>query len=196
MVVSNSLADASEIPFPLSNTPVAEQDAGWTVQEKSNGPEADILGFEVQYQQDFGNGFGALFNYTYTDSEVDAVTFTDGNPVLSDSSEDSYNITGYFENNLFQARLAFNHRSEYMIRDIGAYANRLHDDFGSLDFSGSWFVNDNFTVNLDVNNILEEDVRQFGNNASPTPNSGFTGGFPLYEYETARRITLGVGFRF
>ena len=40
-------ADSSEIPFPLDNDPVAEEDAGWTVQEKTNGKSADIQGFEA-----------------------------------------------------------------------------------------------------------------------------------------------------
>lgn len=189
-------ADADEIPFDLPTAPVDERSSGWTVQEKFNGPSADIQGVELQYQQDFGNGWGALINYTYTDTDVDADTFTDGNPVLSDSSKNSYNVTGYFENNLLQARLAYNKRDEYLLRESGAYGNRLHDDYGSLDFSGAYFINDNFAVTLDVNNILQDESRQFGNNSEPTPNSGFTPGFPLYEYETARRITVGLSVKF
>ena len=105
-------------------------------------------------------------------------------------------MSGYFENDLLQARLAYNWRSEYMIRDVGAYANRLHDDFGSLDFSSAWFVTDNITINFDVINITEEDAEQFGNNQSYSPNSGFTEGFPLYAYETPRRFVLGISARF
>jgi iron complex outermembrane receptor protein len=192
-------ADSDDIPFTLVNNPPGqanEYDNGWTVQEKQNGKSADIQGFELQYQQDFGNGFGALVNYTYTDTDVDSDTFTDGNPVLSDSSKNSYNVTGYFENELLQLRLAYNERDEYLLRESGAYGNRLHDSYGSLDFSGEYFINDNFSVTLDVNNILEDESRQFGNNSQPTPNSGFTPGFPLYEYETARRITVGVSAKF
>ena len=189
-------ATAAEIPFPLSNTPVAELDGGWTVQEKTNGQEAKISGVELQYQHDFDNGFGAILNYTFTDTETDASTFTDGNPFLSDSSDDSYNITAYYENDLYQARLAYSYRGEYMLRESGSYGNRLHDDYASLDFSASWNATEYLAVTLDVNNILEQESKQFGNNTTPTPNSGFTGGFPLYEYETARRITLGLAFKF
>ena len=188
-------ASADEIPFELSNDPVAERDFGWFVQEKGNGKSATIDGFELQYQQEFANGFGAIVNYTYTDTETDADTFTDGNPYLSDSSGDSYNVTGYFENELFQARLAYNFRSEYMLRESGAYGNRLHDDYASLDFSGSYFINDNFIVTLDVNNILEDESKQFGNNQHAS-NTQFTLGFPAFEYETARRITLGLAVKF
>ena len=189
-------ADSDEIPFPLSNTPIPEADNGWTVQEKHNGKSATVDGIELQYQQDFGNGFGAIVNYTYTNSETDPDTFTDGNPYLSDSSEDSYNITGYYETDRFQVRLAYNYRGEYMLRESGSYGNRLHGDGGSLDFASAWFINDNFSLTLDINNALGEKSVQTGNNVEPPPNSGFTGGFPVFEYETARRVTVGVTAKF
>jgi iron complex outermembrane receptor protein len=193
--IAESRATADEIPFPLSNDPVAERDFGWFVQEKGNGKSAQIDGIELQYQQEFGNGFGGIVNYTYTDTDTDADTFTDGNPFLSDSSQDSYNITGYYENEMFQARLAYSHRSEYMIRESGSYGNRLHDDYNSLDFAGTYFINDNFAITLDINNILEEESKQFGNNQGAS-NTQFTLGFPAFEFETARRISLGVAFKF
>jgi iron complex outermembrane receptor protein len=186
-------ASADEIPFEL---PDYEAAFGWTVQEKDNGKSAEINGFEVIYQQDFGNGWGVTGNYTYTDSDVDEGTFTDGNNLLSDSSQDVVNLSGYFENDLFQARLSYNWRSEYMIRDVGAYANRLHEDYGTLDFSSAWFVTDNITINFDVINITEEEAEQTGNNNFFTANSGFTEGFPVYSYETPRRFILGVSARF
>jgi iron complex outermembrane recepter protein len=193
---SQRQADADEIPFPLDNDPVAERDAGWTVQEKNNGKSAQIEGFEVQYQHDFGNGFGVLANATFSDTDTDDDTFVDGNPYLSDSSDTTYNLSGYFENELLQLRLSYNDRSDYMIRETGSYGNRLHDDYSSLDFSGAWFVTDQITVTLDAINLTEETSYQYGNNTTATPNSGFTGDFPLFEYEMARTITLGMNFRF
>ncbi|WCL54087.1 TonB-dependent receptor [Gimibacter soli] len=188
-------ADDADVPFPGVLRP-DEIAAGWTVQEKVNGKAATAKGFEFQYQQEFGNGFGAIANYTFTDAKTDRDTFTDRNRILSDSSKHSLNLTGYYENEDFQARLAYNWRSAYMLRESGSYGNRLHDDYGSLDFSASWFITSNISLKLDVNNILEESSKQFGNNASRTPNSGFTNGFPLYEYEMPRRITLGAAVKF
>lgn len=186
-------ADASEIPFVINT---AEQAFGWTVQQYTNAKSAGIEGIELQYQQDFGNGFGALVNYTYTDTDTDKDTFVDMNPILSDSSKNSYNVTGYFENELFQVRLAYNWRSEYMIREEGAYGNRLQDAFGSLDASASWFATENISVKLDVSNLLEDGQMQYGNNKKASPLSGFSQDFPVYQYETARRVNLGVSFKF
>ncbi len=186
-------ATAAEIPFPLNPDEAA---FGWTVQEKVNGPGADINGFETQYQQDFGNGFGAMVNYTYTDTDTSSDTFTDQNTDLSDSSQHSANLAGWYENDFTQLRLAYNWRSDYMIRDVGAYANRRHDDYGTMDFSSRWFVTDNIILNFDVLNITEEDAVHTGANQFYTANSGFTDGFPVYSFETARRILLGISVRY
>ncbi|SDE02343.1 TonB-dependent receptor [Kordiimonas lacus] len=189
-------ATTAEIGFPgtMRDTEVP---FGWTVQEKINGKSANIKGFELQYQQEFANGFGTVLNYTYTDSAADdADTFTDGQEVLSDASKHSFNATGYYENEDFRARLSYNYRSKYMLRETGAYGNRLHKAYGSLDFSASYYVTSQISVNVDVINILEKSAKQFGNNATPTANSGFTGGFPLYEYEMPRRILVGVSFKY
>jgi len=186
-------ADASEIPFVIKP---AEQTFGWTVQQYTNAKTAMIDGIEVQYQQDFDNGFGALVNYTYTDTDTDKDTFVDNNPILSDSSKNSYNVTGYYENESFQVRVAYTWRSEYMIREEGSYGNRLQDSFGSLDLSGAYFLTDNITLKLDVSNLLEDGQMQFGNNKHASPLSGFSQDFPVYQYETARRINLGVSLKF
>ena len=193
VTISDSHANADEIPFAL---PDREAAFGWTVQEKDNGESAKIKGIELGYQQDFGNGFGSIVNYTWTDTGTDKETFTDGNPFLSDSSKNVYNLTGYYENEMVSVRLAYNWRSEYMIRESGSYGNRLNEDFGSLDMSAVWHATDNVDVKLDANNLLAEDAVQIGNNAENAPGTGFTPGFPLYEYETARRLNLGVSAKF
>ncbi|WP_076407841.1 TonB-dependent receptor [Shewanella sp. UCD-KL12] len=195
VTINEYRADSADIPFEGTLRP-DEEAAGWTVQEKQNGESAIIQGAEFQYQQDFGNGLGSIVNYTYTDTETGENTYTDMNPFLSDSSEHSYNVTGYFENDLFQVRLAYNWRSEYMIREQGSYGNRLHDAFGSLDLSAIWHVTDYLDIKLDGNNLLEEGSVQTGNNNFQTNRSGFTAGFPTFEYEMARRITLGASLRF
>ena len=128
--------------------------------------------------------------------KADDDTFTDGNSVLSDSSRHSYNVSGYYETDDFQVRVSYNWRSEYMLRESGAYGNRLHDDFGSLDLTAVYSVTDNIDVRFAVNNLTEESSVQKGNNNFQTNYSGFARGFPLYEYEMARRITAGVLVKF
>jgi len=193
VTISQYSATNAEIPFQGTLRP---DEQGWTVQEKSNGKAAEIQGVELQYQQDYGNGFGSLINYTYTDAQADGETFTDRNSVLSDSSRHSYNLTGFYEVEAFQIRVSYNWRSEYMLRESGSYGNRIHGDFGSLDLSAVYHVSENVDVKLDVNNLTEASSEQKGNNNFQTNYSGFAKGFPLYEYEMARRITAGVSVKF
>ncbi|KZN46090.1 TonB-dependent receptor [Pseudoalteromonas luteoviolacea] len=194
MSVSQRQATAAEIDYSLN---AEEQAFGWTVEEKRSQGSANVEGIEFQYQQDFGNGFGTVYNYTYTDTSVsDKMLFPDQNPVLADSSRHTYNITGYYENEMFEVRASYNWRSEYMIRDVGAYGNRLHDDYGTLDLSATWHVTENIDLRLSVVNLLEEDAIQEGNNNFYSENTGFTRGFPVYAYEMPRLISVGASFRF
>jgi iron complex outermembrane receptor protein len=188
-------ASSAEIGFGGDMKP-GEVTAGWTVQEKQNAKDGKVKGIELQYQQDFDNGFGVLANYTYTDTSTDKDTFKDGNPFLSDSSDNVFNASAFYENDDYSARISYNYRSEYMLREEGAYGNRLHDGFGSLDVSGVYHVNDSVDVKLDVVNLTGAASEQFGNNAMQTNGSGFADGFPLYAYEMARRINVGVSVRF
>ena len=64
---------------------------------------------ELSWQQPFLDNFGMLVNYTYADGELD-----DGGELLN-SSKNTYNVTGYFENERFSARLAYNWRSRYLM---------------------------------------------------------------------------------
>lgn len=174
-----------------------EEVFGWTVQEKNNDNKGKVKGIELQYQQDFANGFGLMGNYTYTDTSTSSDTFpSDQNPFLSDSSKHVVNASGFYENEDFSARISYNYRSEYMLREEGAYGNRLHDGFGSLDLSGVYHVNEMIDLKLDVINATGAGSEQFGNNVQQTNASGFADGFPLYAYEMATRVVAGVSVRF
>jgi iron complex outermembrane receptor protein len=138
-----------------------------------------------------------ILNYTLTDSKAnDVTTFVDGQVMLSDASKHSANASVYYEEEDFSARVSYNYRSAYMLRETGAYGRRLHEAYGTIDMSAKYNFNENITISLDVNNLLENNSIQKGNYAKPLPNSGFTKGFPLYEYETSRRIGLGISFKY
>ena len=186
-------APSAAIPYRLAGDEAAN---GWTVQELVNGDSGTIQGVEVQYQLEHSSGLGTVINYTLTDSEADdPAVFPDGQAMLSDASRHSANLTLYYESYRFRIRGSYNYRSEYMLREVGAYGNRLHDDFGTIDMSASWHFTDSLSVNFDAQNLLQQNATQSGNNAGFTPNSGFSTGFPLYEYQTAMRLMLGISYK-
>ena len=187
----------------------AQRDAGLTgirTNRQVNGENGTIEGFEIGYQQHFDflpgawSGFGMNANYTYADSEQ-----PNGNALL-DISKNTYNLQVYWENDVFQARLAYNYRDEFLsteeetrVANVGALAlnsatndetsasydptagNNYRDARGQLDFAASWAVTDNITVVSNITNLTEE------------PSLFITElGSPWYYTEADRRISFGV----
>ncbi|HEX3141458.1 MAG TPA: TonB-dependent receptor, partial [Rhizobacter sp.] len=99
----------------------------WTVNRYVNAGGGKILGLELQGNHGFGNGFGVAANYTYTDAKAPGSSYQDELNLFTGSSRHTVNMVGYFENNSYSARLAYNWRSEYMVRENGWYGNRMHD---------------------------------------------------------------------
>jgi iron complex outermembrane receptor protein len=170
----------------------------WQVASVENGSGANIKGIELQMQHAFDSGFGVAANYTYTDSEV-GDSYSDNVDMFTESSEHAYNLVGYWENDTFSARAAYNWRSEYMIRE-GAfyYGNRMHDDFGSLDLSFGMNVTDSIALSFEVVNLLEEDDVQFGAADAGTPGvkASLQEGFPAWSFEGEAIYKLGASFQF
>ncbi len=169
----------------------------WTVNSKKNGNQGSIDGIEFQLQHTWDSGFGGVFNYTYADASADASNYADHNGVLSDSSKNSINLVGFYENDTFSARAAYNWRSAYMIRETGFYSNREAQAFGTLDASFSYKVTDWATLTFDATNLLKEDSVQVGRDRGVTSVTDRTAyGYPEASYEGESRYTVGVNFKF
>jgi TonB-dependent receptor len=142
-------------------------DADWQFNLPANTPGGDVQGFEISYQQPFSflpgawSNFGAIFNYTGVESEIDyldatgaVVTTTD----LTGLSKDAYNATLYFDNKTFSARLSAAFRADYLTTVPGRNGNDVEGtvETFNLDFSSSYNINENFTVTLEALNLTEE----------------------------------------
>ncbi|MCP4325693.1 MAG: TonB-dependent receptor [Alteromonadales bacterium] len=170
----------------------------WQVSQSTNVAGGSIEGIEIQVQDAFDNGFGYSVNYTYADATSPSENYPDGNSVFSDSSEHTVNTVGFYENDNFSARLAYNWRSEYIMREApGWYMNRMHEAYGTLDFSTTWSATDYLDVTFEAANILEEDSLQTGIYADGTaPQADLEGGFPAWSFEGEATYKLGVAVRF
>lgn len=74
----------------------------------SSNQRARIQGAELSWEQPIWGGFGFQSNLSYADTSVE-----DGRPMVG-ASRKSANLVGYFENDVFSVRLAWNYRSEYV----------------------------------------------------------------------------------
>lgn len=125
----------------------------YTVTVPVNGTsKVTINGAEVggQYVLDFLPGafgnLGVVANYTYSKDSgyADRDVFTGAALSFPGLSRHSYNLSGFYEDSVFSARLSYNWRSKYLITSRGRGNNpEFGEAFGQLDVSAG--------VNLDKN---------------------------------------------
>ncbi len=182
---------------------VVEPEAGdvWTVDTLKNAGGGEIDGVELQWNHGFENGFGFVVNYTIANANAPAEAFADRIGIFTESSSDSANLVGYWENDTFSARAAYNWRSEYIIRE-GAfwYGDRYHDDYGTLDLSFGWNVAEFVSLSFEATNLFAEDDVQYGAADASAADNGIKAplleGFPAWSFEGETTYMLGVNFQF
>lgn len=124
------------------------------VTRSRNVGTADVTGIELQVQHDFGNGFGVQGNYTYTDSEV---TNSAGKTVpLNEVSKNSYNMSVYYENETFSARVAYNYRDDWMRQYNNSGSGSVNDSYSQLDASVVWHALDYLDISFEAVNLTNE----------------------------------------
>lgn len=152
-----------------------------------NGLGYTINGIEFSLQHDFG-GYGVQANYTYTDAKSDQVRdpSAPGSALVDGTSENMLNLTAYYENDVFSARLMYNFRSEWY-KGIGFSGDEIwNDDFAQWDASASYNLTDSIQLTVEGVNLLDEEVREFN-----TDNDRL-----LSLYANGRRIVAGVRMTF
>lgn len=168
----------------------------WTVNNYINAGGGTIDGIELQVNHAWDNGFGVNANYTFADGAAPAEVYTDEIGQFTESSKHTANLVGYWENDDFSARAAYNYRSEYMVREYGKYyGNRMHDDFGTLDLTFGWNATENISVRLEVVNLAAEDDVQYGAAAAGTAvKPALQDGYPTWSFKGETTYKLGVSF--
>jgi len=170
----------------------------WTVNRFKNAGGGTIDGIEFQLNHAWDNGFGVNVNYTFTEGDAPAEVYTDNIGVFTEASKHTANLVGYWENDDYSARVAYNYRSEYMVREYGKYyGNRMHDDFGTLDLTFGWNFSENIAFRLEVVNLTEEDDVQYGAAAAGTAvKPALQDGFPTWSFNGETTYKLGASFKF
>jgi iron complex outermembrane recepter protein len=129
-------------------------------------------GVELSYQQPLGSNFGMLANYTYADGALD------GGGELLNSSKNTYNLTGYFENERFSARLAYNFRSAYKA-GVDRGASQHVDGMPSLAASVNVKLGERLTLTFDALNLTNETIAMYAEN-SDRPRAFYSNGRTFY----------------
>jgi iron complex outermembrane receptor protein len=131
----------------------------FAVTKPSNVETADVEGLELAVQHMFGEtGFGAVVNATFvsTNAEYDAKKFDSSFALVGLS--DSYNIVGFYENDKYQVRLAYNYRDQFLRTVVDSEPSYV-EDYGQFDLSASYNLTENVTITFDGINITGEETR-------------------------------------
>jgi len=136
----------------------------------------------------FVRDLGLDVNYTYAPSDSNDLDPAGNSKPFPDNSEDQYNIVGWYQNEKWQARLAYNWRSERFTGDQGGIPG-YQDSIGYLDAQVTYDATDNVSIYLNGSNVTgehEEYYLDWG--------TGTTQYWQQNEFEA--RYTLGVRARF
>jgi len=141
----------------------------------------NIKGFEVAYQQPIGEYFGVSANYTYADGETSS-----GGP-LNGTSENTYNLAGFFENDRFSARVSWNWRDDFYA-GVSRTDEFYQKAVGALSASLSYRFTDWMSVSLDGLNLNDPVTKYYTNSA--------VGFLPYAQYANGRQYYLNLRFKF
>ncbi|MYM40891.1 TonB-dependent receptor [Duganella qianjiadongensis] len=142
-----------------------------------------VNGLELQWQQAFSSGFGAIVNYTYTDAKTGANAGGQKLNVVGNSRNQA-NVTGFYEKDGYSLRLSYNYRSKaYGALDEGG--QDVTSAYGQWDASASWDITPKVSLYLTAVNIGNAVIR-----------TNTTDGLPVGVYENGARYSLGIKAKF
>ncbi|WP_185906518.1 TonB-dependent receptor [Teredinibacter haidensis] len=160
------------------------------------GDSGDVSGVEIggklamsDFMSDgFFSGFGFDANYTFSPSTQQEVDVYGDELEFPDNSEHQVNLIGWYEAGGFQARVAYNYRSERLdaISQVSGFLPLYQDAISYVDMSVSYDVMDDVTVYLNGSNITssyEEYYLQWEDNYA-------------FQREYEARYTLGIRAKF
>lgn len=170
-----------EMHFNQAENAVTEYD----ISRPNNAGGAKIQGFSAAFQTNFDNGLGLVANYTYADAQADSGDH------LPYNSKNQVNLSPFYENDRFSARLTYAWRSKYYTQvDRGNYL--VTDDYDSLDASLNFKINDNLSIGLDGMNLLDSEYRSY----AEVPGVANTEKLVRGLYRTGRRYMASLRFQF
>lgn len=143
----------------------------YNVSRPQNGESAEVDGFEVGITHIWESGFGITANATFVDSDAELNANVNQSFAL-EGVGDSQNLVLFYERDRIQARIAYNNRDEFLRRiDNGFNGEPVNtEEFGQVDISASYDINDTLTVFFEGINITEEELVQNGRFANQTYN--------------------------
>ncbi|MBT9492720.1 MAG: TonB-dependent receptor [Paucibacter sp.] len=120
-----------------------------------------INGVELNAQYAFRSGFGFSANYTYVRSGLKYDNNLLGNQFALQGLSNSGNLVGFYEDQTYSARLAYNWRGEFLSgTHDGREPNPIYvEPYGQLDMNLGYKFNKNLSFQFEVINLTDEIAR-------------------------------------
>jgi TonB-dependent receptor len=185
--------------------PDCNENLDWNVNAPGNSPGGTLDGFEISYQQPFVflpgvfSNFGAIVNYTYVDAQIDYLGVVGGvttvvreNESLTELSENTSNLTLYYEDERLHARVSLADRDDYLTNVPGRNGTFVERTKGTtnVDFSAGYQVTDSIRLTFEALNLTDESENQ-RLDATSAPADVVS-----YYHETGRQFYLGARFTY
>ncbi|MYN01644.1 TonB-dependent receptor [Pseudoduganella sp. DS3] len=148
--------------------------------------KARVRGVELQYVQDFGNGFGVNANYTYADGKETGKAPKSACADLGDcsmigTSKNSYNAGVYYETSKFSARVNYSWRSAFL-NGLDRNSAIYQDDVGTLSAAFNYNVTENITLSLEGKDLNDPTLKSYASSKNQ----------PRAFYKNGKQIFFGV----
>jgi iron complex outermembrane receptor protein len=136
-----------------------------------------VQGVELAAQWAINQNFGMAANYTYADGKQTSEVTT-GDDRLVGTSKNTYNLSGYFENSAFSARVTYTYRSAFF-SGLDRNTAFSQDDTDSLAASLSYTFLERYTLSLDGQNLNNGTLKYYALNKDQ-PRAFYKNGAQYY----------------
>ncbi len=131
-----------------------------------------VRGLEFGYEHPVFNNYGVAANFTYTDAHENG-----GGPLVG-ASRNLYNLSAYYEDEHFNVRVSYNHRSSfYSGLDRSTAFYQAETDTVSASFG--YKISDNISLSLDARNLNNPKLRYYAL-STDQPRSVYQNGRQYY----------------
>ncbi|RAK50832.1 TonB-dependent receptor [Phenylobacterium deserti] len=104
----------------------------------------------------FLRNFGVDTNYTFSPSEEERTDLAGDKLPFVDNSKHQYNLIGWYQDDKWQVRVAYNYRTERLNGVMASGLPVFQDSTGYVDVNVSYSLNDNITLYANGSNVTGE----------------------------------------
>ncbi len=188
-VVVTDASDPTFLKGNISGTIPGAQPLIFDITTPSNAGGDNIKGLEFNFQHMFASsGFGVSGNYTKVSSGLkyrnDASSTDVQSPLVGVS--DSANLVGFFENEVWSIRAAYNWRDSFLLGNDNGNNPRYTEAYGQVDASIGYKIGKNLTLQADLLNLNDGYIRTHGRSKNEI----------ISAIQTGRRYLVGARYRF